>query len=239
LRPIPSLPSGYLILRLHDKIKAEETTYTVKSMKIELVLKKATPGKWGSWRHKSSALFDDLAKAGLKHAGVEYHGEEAFVAHAKKLGIKDSADLSPSKFDGDLQAWYLDVCQKLSTKGLLDVTPLDSAADDVQFQPVLESKPAAENPAPKAAAPSYPTSAKGGPKNWDTLDLGDEDDEKDDGVDDFFKKLYKDADPDTRRAMMKSYVESNGTSLSTSWAEASKKTYETSPPDGSEAKKWD
>ena len=59
-----------------------------------------------------------------------------------------------------------------------------------------------------------------------------------DAVDGFFKKLFKDADPDTKRAMMKSYQESNGTALSTNWAEVSKKTTETSPPDGMEAKKW-
>ncbi|PYI12160.1 CS-domain-containing protein [Aspergillus sclerotiicarbonarius CBS 121057] len=42
-----------------------------------------------------------------------------------------------------------------------------------------------------------------------------------DPVDGFFKKLYANADPDTRRAMMKSYVESQGTSLSTNWDEVS------------------
>lgn len=208
-------------------------------MKIELVLKKATPGKWGTWRHKSSGLLDDLAKEELRHDGVEYHGQEALVAHAKKLGIESPADISPAKFDGDVQAWYSDLCQKLSTRALLDVTPLDPTPETVQSQPVSAPKPAAKEAAPKVTAPAYPTSAKGGAKNWDTMELDDDEDEKDDGVDDFFKKLYKDADPDTRRAMMKSYVESNGTSLSTSWAEASKKTYETSPPDGSEAKKWD
>lgn len=43
-----------------------------------------------------------------------------------------------------------------------------------------------------------------------------------DAVDGFFKKLYAGADDDTRRAMMKSFVESNGTSLSTNWSEVGK-----------------
>ena len=38
--------------------------------------------------------------------------------------------------------------------------------------------------------------------------------------------------------MMKSYTESNGTSLSTNWEEVSKGKVETLPPDGMEAKAW-
>lgn len=107
-----------------------------------------------------------------------------------------------------------------------------------------------------AAAPSYPTSSRTGPKNWDKLasdltakkskskakgkakdkqagsdsdDDGDEDYDSDlggDAVDGFFKKLYAGADPDTRRAMMKSFTESNGTSLSTNWNEVGSKRVE-------------
>ena len=122
----------------------------------------------------------------------------------------------------------------------------------------------------QSSAPAYPTSAKGGPKNWDKIvdsytkkpgskksksnktddDASDSEPEGDDvGVDDldddgdpanaFFKKLYKDADPDTRRAMVKSYQESNGTALSTNWSEVGKGKVETSPPDGMVARKWE
>ena len=114
--------------------------------------------------------------------------------------------------------------------------------------------------ADKAAkgGPLYPSSSKSGPKNWDKVaaDLtkkpkkkeGDDADGPEDGLDDdieggdpvngFFQSIYKNADADTRRAMMKSYQESNGTALSTNWAEVGKAPVQTQPPDGMEAKKW-
>ncbi|KAJ2380238.1 Cochaperone protein, partial [Coemansia sp. RSA 2559] len=49
----------------------------------------------------------------------------------------------------------------------------------------------------------------------------------DQGVNQLFQSIFKDADDDTRRAMMKSYVESNGTALSTDWKSVSKGPVET------------
>nr|KJB18798.1 hypothetical protein B456_003G069500 [Gossypium raimondii] len=55
----------------------------------------------------------------------------------------------------------------------------------------------------------------------------------------FSRDIYQDADEDTRRAMQKSFVESNGTVLSTNWKEVGAKKVEGSPPDGMEVKKWE
>ncbi|KAK4164432.1 SGS domain-containing protein, partial [Cladorrhinum sp. PSN259] len=87
------------------------------------------------------------------------------------------------------------------------------------------------------SAPAYPTSSKKGPKDWDKLG-DDEDDSSKADINSFFKTLYKDADPDQQRAMMKSFIESNGTALSTNWEDVGKRKVETAPPDGVEAKKW-
>ncbi len=54
---------------------------------------------------------------------------------------------------------------------------------------------------------------------------------------DFFKSLYGDADEASRRAMMKSYQESNGTVLSTNWGEVGDKFQAPQPPAGMEVKK--
>lgn len=115
----------------------------------------------------------------------------------------------------------------------------------------IADRPAAPQ-APVSSGPSYPTSSRHGTKDWDKLassltakkskgkhgkvekdETGDASDAESvdseyggDAVDGFFKKLYAGADPDTRRAMMKSYVESQGTSLSTNWSEVGSKKME-------------
>ncbi|KAK8040933.1 SGT1 and CS domain containing protein [Apiospora phragmitis] len=112
------------------------------------------------------------------------------------------------------------------------------------------AKPIAQHPEPVASGSvatksssgsAYPTSSKSGPKNWDLIaaEADEEDDTTKNDANAFFQKLYNGADPDSQRAMMKSFVESNGTALSTSWADASQKNYQTQPPDGMESKKWD
>lgn len=130
-----------------------------------------------------------------------------------------------------------------------------NSKDATIVQPPQLANPIAEK------APAYPTSSKKGAKNWDTVAkdelqkaknennkdseasaaaVDDDDlDEEGDPLQGFFKKLYKDANPDTRRAMMKSYVESNGTALSTNWEDVGKAPVPVNPPDGIEAKKWE
>lgn len=90
----------------------------------------------------------------------------------------------------------------------------------------------------------YPTSSKSGPKNWDSL-VAAADDSKEGGKEgdaaltDLFQTLYKDADEDTKKAMIKSYTESGGTSLSTDWNSVKKGKVEIMPPEGMEAKKYE
>ncbi|KAG9066151.1 Protein SGT1 A [Linnemannia hyalina] len=91
------------------------------------------------------------------------------------------------------------------------------------------------------ATPAYPTSSKKA-KNWDALakEAANEEDKADGdkALNQLFSQIYKDADDDTKRAMMKSFTESNGTCLSTNWDEVGKGTVETRPPEGMVAKKY-
>ncbi|KAF9145962.1 Protein SGT1 A [Linnemannia schmuckeri] len=92
-----------------------------------------------------------------------------------------------------------------------------------------------------AGAPAYPSSSRK-TKNWDALEKeAAKDEEKADGdkaLNQLFAQIYKDADDNTKRAMMKSFTESNGTCLSTNWDEVGKGPVETRPPEGMVAKKY-
>lgn len=103
-------------------------------------------------------------------------------------------------------------------------------------QPAAPAAPAEAKPT--TTSPSYPTSSRTGAKNWDKV-LQEENVDEKESVNDFFKHLYKDATDDQRRAMMKSFTESNGTSLSTNWADVKDGKVETVPPEGVVPKKWD
>ncbi|ORZ33293.1 SGS domain-domain-containing protein [Catenaria anguillulae PL171] len=106
--------------------------------------------------------------------------------------------------------------------------------DDPLAAPVLAST--------TAAAKSYPSSSKSGPKDWDKVakEVTKEEDkpEGDAALMKLFQDIYKNADENTRKAMIKSYTESNGTALSTSWDEVGKGKVETKPPEGMEAKPY-
>ncbi|PWY79569.1 SGS-domain-containing protein [Aspergillus heteromorphus CBS 117.55] len=141
----------------------------------------------------------------------------------------------------------------------LETLPTDIKVSDRQSA-LGATPPATTTAATAApTGPAYPTSSRHGVKDWDKLasdltakkkkseskdkkkDGGEEgEDDDDDGnvsdhdgadpVDSFFKKLYADADPDTRRAMIKSYTESQGTSLSTNWDEVGQGPVKVQPP---------
>lgn len=109
--------------------------------------------------------------------------------------------------------------------------PADAARDAKPAAAATGNKPTA------ASRPAYPSSSRTGPKDWDKI--GADDDEEDGSdVNFFFKKLYKGATPEQQRAMMKSFTESNGTSLSTDWNDVKDRKVDTVPPEGVEAKKW-
>ncbi|KAG8190171.1 hypothetical protein JTE90_008703 [Oedothorax gibbosus] len=91
---------------------------------------------------------------------------------------------------------------------------------------------------------TYPSS-KPQKKDWDKIAeeiKKEEADEKLEGeaaLNQLFQKIYSDGSDETRKAMNKSFLESGGTVLSTSWNEVGSKKIDVKPPDGMEFKKWD
>ncbi|EMR10195.1 hypothetical protein PNEG_01468 [Pneumocystis murina B123] len=87
----------------------------------------------------------------------------------------------------------------------------------------------------------YPSSSKYGSKDWDLLSrtmITEKEETGDAALNKLFQEIYANADDDTKRAMMKSYIESNGTALSTNWKEVGAKRVEVQPPSGMEVKPW-
>ncbi|CAH2078165.1 unnamed protein product [Thlaspi arvense] len=121
-------------------------------------------------------------------------------------------------------------------------------ADIITWASLEHGKGPAVLPKPNVSSevsqrPAYPSSKK--VKDWDKLEAEMKKQEKDEklegdaALNKFFREIYQSADEDTRRAMSKSFVESNGTVLSTNWKEVGTKTIESTPPDGMELKKWE
>ncbi|KAK0383663.1 hypothetical protein NLU13_9574 [Sarocladium strictum] len=191
LNPIihPSGDAKLFRLELWGEVDVETSKYTITPSKVELSLRKKTPGKWPQLKAEET-------RAGQGNESSEAAEEERLKLETLKEARKKAME----------------------------------AADKAQTQSTTSTT--------KTGGPAYPTSSRSGPKDWDKL-ADDSDHEEDDGVNTFFKKIYKGATPEQQRAMMKSFTESNGTSLSTDWNDVKDRTVETKPPEGVEAKKWD
>lgn len=197
-----------LSFSLWGHINTETSTYRVTPNKVELTLKKRDPGMWKQLKGEDNAS--------------PVSEETEYVSRSL-----------PSN-DYYLPDYRTMIPAQEATKPVHDAKPPSEASSP---STVIQDKgkgPASET----ASAPAtYPTSSKTGKKDWDNIGADiDSDEEKD--VNAFFKKLYKGSNPEQQRAMMKSFIESNGTSLSTDWNDVKDRTVETHPPEGVEARKW-
>eukprot|EP00916_Digyalum_oweni_P006755 GHVL01011561.1.p1 GENE.GHVL01011561.1~~GHVL01011561.1.p1 ORF type:complete len:294 (-),score=68.21 GHVL01011561.1:286-1167(-) len=91
-----------------------------------------------------------------------------------------------------------------------------------------------------------PQSAYSTKKDWNVIDHEIEEEMKSDkpegeaALNNLFKEIYSKSDPDTRRAMIKSFQTSGGTVLSTNWKEVSDQDYDKTiqAPEGLQVKRW-
>ncbi|KAL6913832.1 hypothetical protein ACHAPO_002283 [Fusarium lateritium] len=183
-------------------INTDTSTYRVTPNKVELTLKKKSPGMWKQLKKdgdnntaSSSALNEETEKLKL-------------LKEARKKAMDTAAASGEAT----------------------------SAVQEGEAT-IIDNNGKGKAPASPESSSKYPASSKTENKNWDSIGADiDSDEEKDVNV--FFKKLFKGATPEQQRAMMKSFTESNGTSLSTDWDDVKDRKVETVPPEGVEAKKW-
>ena len=210
------LPTGsdfeFSLDPFYAPIDHSTSSFKIMSTKVEFILKKSTPGqKWSTVEGAEPATNADPIS---QNSDLP---DPIRRAPPHNSSATTSAPAYPTSSRTGPKNW-------------------DKLADDLTKKPKPKPKPKSKETPKTDTATSPDSDSDPQADDNDTYDL--DDDEGGDPVNGFFQKLYKDADPDTRRAMMKSYQESNGTALSTNWDEVGKKTVETSPPDGMEARKW-
>ncbi|MCJ1357363.1 MAG: hypothetical protein MMC33_007359 [Icmadophila ericetorum] len=216
--PLPSGSDYDLSLDpLCHTIDSDTSTYKIMSTKVEFFLKKSSPGQ--KWANIEGTGTDNTIITKTSDGSTQTISSPT-VATITGPYYPTSSRTGPKNWD------------KLATD-LVKKTKAQEAADKA----ALEGKNKDTKGKGKATDdgdPSYSPSKV--PK--DPEDFDDDFDDEADPVNGFFKKLYKSADPDTRRAMMKSYQESNGTALSTNWSEVGRGKVETTPPEGMVERKW-
>lgn len=160
---------------------------------------------------------------------IDVPGQDAYLYQARLFG-----KIIPDKCKFVVLSTKVEI--RLAKAEAINWTSLEYSKD------VLRQK--ISTPTIPSERPSYPSS-KPKTKDWDKLEAQVKKEEKDEKLDGdaalnkLFRDIYQNADEDMRRAMSKSFLESNGTVLSTDWKEVGSKKVEGSPPEGMELKKWE
>lgn len=206
----------YKLDALYAEIEPSTSTSKVTSTKIELTLRKDTRGlKWPSLENSPATTIISQPDLSSSPRSAQ-HG---FPSPPKP--VKPTAPAYPTSSKTGPKDW-------------------DKLADSFAKKP--------KHVKSGGGSGDGQSKTQDGQKKNNNDANNDDDDDDDDGIDydmeggdevgAFFKQIYKGASPDARRAMMKSYQESNGTALSTNWDEVGKGKVETVPPAGMEATKW-
>lgn len=175
-----------------DSGKAIEISIFIKKINKNSIISKITPNSI-DFKFKDSENFDYEYKIDNLFSNIN-ENESYFKVYGTKLEI-------------------ILIKKESITWNKLEKTQLDNSNDD---DIKLSQIPKDESPA--SSLPSAYTSTT--KKDWSKFKLEDDDEKEEEESQDpegFFKKLYENADDDAKRAMMKSFLESNGTSLSTDW----------------------
>ncbi|PTU20992.1 hypothetical protein P175DRAFT_0479539 [Aspergillus ochraceoroseus IBT 24754] len=204
------LPSGseyaFTLDPLFAAIDKSSSKVTTGTTKIELMLRKKTPGqKWSSLEASSTDI---------------------------KLPDRQSTTVPSSSAPSSTPVTTITTATTSASAPAYPTSSRHGAKDwDKLASNLIAKKP---KPKPKSKPSSSKDKSKEPPADESDSESDNEgsvdSDFGGDPVDGFFKKLYANADDDTRRAMVKSFVESQGTSLSTNWNEVSQGKVKSHPP---------
>jgi len=190
------------------------------------------------WFQTDTHVTVDLLAKGVKAANLKVLIEEQNLTITVKLDessefvldleLADKVVVAESKYE--LLSTKVEVTLKKAKVAKWKTLQNTGESATQAWDSHLEGKP---NP-----TSVYPSSR--GAKNWDAIAKGDEEDKLtgDHALNNLFKTIYKDASEEQRRAMMKSYVESNGTVLSTNWEEVGAGEVKGQAPAGMEMHTW-
>lgn len=192
--PLPSSTTySFNLDPLFAPIVPSESSVSPTPSKVEISLRKQTPGqKWNS-------LEDSEAKTQPSATTTTTTTTESTTSSTTPTTAPTStAPAYPTSSRHGAKDW-------------------DKVAADLTAKS-KSKKPKEKRPKEKKDDDEEDTSSDMGESDAESIDS----EYGGDPVDAFFKKLYAKSDPDTRRAMVKSFYESQGTALSTNWEEVSK-----------------
>jgi hypothetical protein len=235
-------------VNLWGPIKPEECKYTATPIKIEIHMPKERAGKWGGLRRNADeSVFQGESLDKTRHLETQDGLKKEYAClcsfplllqlmmHYRYAELEKDLLATPAKTAAAAPSTPSTLSDGTSW---VNTPPMPIIEKPTVEKSIIKQSEDTATEAKPAGPPAYPTSSKKGPQNWDKIDE-EEDDEKDKDANDFFKTLYAGATPEQQRAMMKSFVESNGTALSTDWDDVKNRKVETVPPTGSEVKNWE
>lgn len=206
---------------LFAPIDPSSSRISVMSTKIEIALRKQVPGqKWSSLEASSPAAMSDEKKNPSKSTASSSNMPTNSSNTPSSTIPAPAMTTTASAPDGP-------VYPTSSRQGVKD---WDKIATDLTQKKKKKSSKPRKSEGGNDKSENTSSSDDGDGADSEGAESVDSDHNSGDPVDSFFKKLYANADPDTRRAMVKSFTESEGTALSTNWSEVQMGKVETRPP---------
>ena len=196
----------------------------------QMVVKKKTLKDKIRWQYYQTATDIDLSILGIRMIPIDKRSIKV-----TKTRVVIEIDLQ----DGDKWTKEFKLCGKIKSHEVTSMKPKINITMQKQIEGYWAGLEKEEVDAKRIVNPSkYPTSSKG---DWEKIDsdLKKSKIDEESGTSEFFKKIFKNGTDEQKKAIEKSYRESNGTVLSTNWDQIGKGKVKISPPDGMQIKSYD